>query len=406
MPSRVLIGILFLVVVTPVFSAELTLQHSEDRLRALHESAEQVNGELFRVREELRRSQLRLSVLQQRSTKLQQEEERLQRQLDDVFRELLDVEEEAQAILDQHDRLQQRREARIVAMDSLGVFSSPKGQLFQFVSLSLGGSAPSPGEEADLSILMERVQRADNELQQQAAKLLEQLHGRQEQERELLARQQQLYNEIREERAALADIFVEREQEMQALREKQREGRLAVMKFQAEALRLETALSSWESRQIPEPRVSGRAKRRVLVQPSEPAHSLPSLAAGSLSPPMFGEIERAFQEGEAGDPLRKGIVFRARADHQSERSAVSPVADGLVRFVGRLPFFGNSVILEHQPGELSLYGNMERVLVEEGTFAPDDRALGQVAAGETLYLELRIGGKAINPAPLLRQDAS
>ncbi len=79
---------------------------------------------------------------------------------------------------------------------------------------------------------------------------------------------------------------------------------------------------------------------------------------------------------------------------------------GEVVFVGRKPFYGYTVILDHGGGEQTLYGHIEESLVSVGDLVDKGQAIARVgssgrATGPHLHFEVRRNNKAVDPLPYL-----
>ncbi len=79
---------------------------------------------------------------------------------------------------------------------------------------------------------------------------------------------------------------------------------------------------------------------------------------------------------------------------------------GEVVFVGRRPFYGYTVILDHGRGEQTLYGHIEESLVKVGELVDKGQAVARVgssgrATGPHLHFEVRRNNRAVDPLPYL-----
>ena len=82
---------------------------------------------------------------------------------------------------------------------------------------------------------------------------------------------------------------------------------------------------------------------------------------------------------------------------------VHPIFQGPVLFAGPLEGYGNLIIVGHGKEYHSLYGHLDKMLVQTGDYVHEHQAIGLSGdsgslIGETLYLELRHKGKPIDPA--------
>lgn len=123
-----------------------------------------------------------------------------------------------------------------------------------------------------------------------------------------------------------------------------------------------------------------------------PAHSLPW--------PVSGKILRPF--GRERDPqlgtwtVRQGVSFASALG-----SAVGAIAPGKVIFTGPFRSYGKVVIVDHGGGFFSVYGDLAEIVKEKGDAV---RAREKLAdAGERVYLEIRRGIEALDPADWLER---
>lgn len=79
---------------------------------------------------------------------------------------------------------------------------------------------------------------------------------------------------------------------------------------------------------------------------------------------------------------------------------------GVVTTVGYLPFYGNTVIIDHGGGYKTLYGHTSEYLVSKGDTVEKGQPIARVGStgrstGPHLHFEVRINDKAVNPIPYL-----
>ncbi|MBI4059907.1 MAG: peptidoglycan DD-metalloendopeptidase family protein [Elusimicrobia bacterium] len=140
----------------------------------------------------------------------------------------------------------------------------------------------------------------------------------------------------------------------------------------------------------------GRAGRRrgrsAGARLARPAHSLPWPVDGKVLRPYGRE-----RDEELGTwTVRQGVVFASRAG-----AAVGAVASGSVIFAGPFRSYGKIVIVDHGGEFFSVYGELAQIVKEKGD---DVRANEKIAsAGERMYLEIRRGSEALDPAEWLER---
>ncbi len=139
-----------------------------------------------------------------------------------------------------------------------------------------------------------------------------------------------------------------------------------------------------------------------------------SEARGRLKLPVAGTLLRRFNEADAAGVRRPGILI---ATHP--QALVSNPWPATLRYRGPLPGYGIVVILEPDAGSLLILAGLAQAWGEVGDVleagaplgimggeAPDAEGFFQNAVNgtgpgqtETLYMELRLGEKPVDPAP-------
>lgn len=140
---------------------------------------------------------------------------------------------------------------------------------------------------------------------------------------------------------------------------------------------------------------------------------------GTIALPVQGAVLRRFNEADSAGVVRPGLVIAARP-----RALVTTPVAATVRFRGPLLDYGNVVILEPAADVLFVLAGLAEVFGEVGEVLPQgtpvgmmggeqpdvDAILTESASGagasrsETLYLEVREGQSAIDPAAWFALD--
>ena len=199
-----------------------------------------------------------------------------------------------------------------------------------------------------------------------------------------------------------------REQQAQAAaKAKQRREALAAKaaaKAERERLAREAALAQGKPAPPPQPEPAKPAEpepeqvAEVTLAPAAPDGAFRSLK-GRMRAPVAGQVAARFgaKRGDDG-PSWKGVFIKA-----PEGAEVRAVAQGRVVFSRWMRGFGNLVIIDHGNDYLSIYGNNQSVLKQEGdavkggdTIATAGNTGGNEESG--LYFELRHLGRAFDPA--------
>ncbi|RJP19628.1 MAG: hypothetical protein C4529_11000 [Deltaproteobacteria bacterium] len=200
------------------------------------------------------------------------------------------------------------------------------------------------------------------------------------------------------ERKRLADIEKEKkgkQKELRALRAK-------IARMEAVVSRVERQAKERDRRRRKkEPRGTGG-----VASPPEapkPPGRFASLAGG-LSSPLPGRVVSRF--GKQHDPTFDVTIENRGVEIEGPSGApVKSVARGEVAFAGAVSGFGNVLILQHGTGLFSVYGKLERFAVKQGEEVPRGAVVGRLqespSGKSVLYLEMRAGGTAIDPASVI-----
>jgi len=128
----------------------------------------------------------------------------------------------------------------------------------------------------------------------------------------------------------------------------------------------------------------------------------PKIASSSdLALPVSGKVVRGF--GMVVDPIDNMERFHSGIDIAAPvGSAVKAVKEGKVARVGDSPVLGRYVLLEHQAGSFSLYGELARAVVTEGQTVSSGQVIGEVGttgdiSGGGLHFEIRENNKLVDP---------
>ena len=144
-----------------------------------------------------------------------------------------------------------------------------------------------------------------------------------------------------------------------------------------------------------------------------------SSVRGSVPLPVAGQVLRGYNEPDAAGIVRPGILIATRP-----RALVTTPVSATIRYAGPLLDYGNVIILEPAADTLWVIAGLAEVFGEVGQIVPDGTPIGlmggqitppqailtesaQGSAGqrsETLYLEVRDGQSAVNPADWFAYD--
>ena len=125
---------------------------------------------------------------------------------------------------------------------------------------------------------------------------------------------------------------------------------------------------------------------------------------GALDWPVQGRVIGFFGQPSnrvGGGAIRNGIEIAADED-----TPVRAIHGGSVGFAGAFTGFGTLVILDHGGNGYSLYGYLASTALEQGQTVETGAEVGRVglapAGPPTLYFEMRIDGRSVNPVQWLK----
>lgn len=86
-----------------------------------------------------------------------------------------------------------------------------------------------------------------------------------------------------------------------------------------------------------------------------------------------------------------------------EGTRLTPAAEGVVIYAGERSGYGNTVIIEHENGMVTLYGHNSRLMVSQGEQIDSDTVVALTgntgrSTGPHLHFEAWLGGKNITPS--------
>lgn len=233
---------------------------------------------------------------------------------------------------------------------------------------------------------------------------------------------------VRQRSARLAELARHEEAERATLRQRQQERQAVLVKLsrQIQAQRRTIETLKQDERRLANVLAALAKKKAAPAGKSPSARTGPSPGAaavpappprdaepvaaggafarlrGRLPWPVKGTIAARFgTRRDEGGLLWKGMFIRA-----PEGADVRAVADGVVVFADWLRGYGNLLIIDHDDGFLSIYGNNQTLLAETGQKVTTGKPVATVGASgglpeSGLYFELRHRGQAFDPGKWL-----
>lgn len=119
-----------------------------------------------------------------------------------------------------------------------------------------------------------------------------------------------------------------------------------------------------------------------------------------LNKPVRGRVVVHFNEKSALGLKSDGWRIRVRGD-----ALVMAPADGTVKFADRFKGFGRVVIMSHKNGYNTVMTNLGEISVMVGQEVLAGEPIGRMDSDKSeMYLEVRRGDKAVDPARLFREE--
>lgn len=128
-------------------------------------------------------------------------------------------------------------------------------------------------------------------------------------------------------------------------------------------------------------------------------------APGTLAWPVSGTITSPF--GYRRNPFGGGMEFHQGLDIAAPMgTTITAAAAGTVISAGWYGGYGNYILIDHGGGMATGYGHCSQIFVSVGQQVQKGQAIGAVGStgastGPHVHFEVRINGKAVDPAPYL-----
>jgi len=145
----------------------------------------------------------------------------------------------------------------------------------------------------------------------------------------------------------------------------------------------------------PQPAVNPPAAATAAATPA-PTATAPQTSASDtarLAQPVSGQIVRSYAPGQ-----NEGVDFAADAG-AAVRAAQAGTVAAVTRDTGQVQI----VVLRHDGGLLTVYANVDDIIVERGTTVSRGQRIASVAAGDSPFLHFEVleGSRRVDPVPYL-----
>ncbi|MEA3510564.1 MAG: peptidoglycan DD-metalloendopeptidase family protein [Actinomycetota bacterium] len=185
----------------------------------------------------------------------------------------------------------------------------------------------------------------------------------------------------------------ELQQASDALQEEYRQQRSLLARYDAEIEEIEVEIASLEKEQSS---IKNLIAARVKAAGSAP---------GSLVRPVPGAISSGF--GPRIHPIYGYELMHSGVDMNGAMGQkIVAAAGGTVFFAGVKGGYGNSIMIDHGGGMVTLYAHQSKFAVSNGQKVDAGQVIGYVGStgvstGPHLHFEVRINGNPVNPAKYL-----
>lgn len=147
----------------------------------------------------------------------------------------------------------------------------------------------------------------------------------------------------------------------------------------------------------PPPKGNLTAEDMNLEAPAAEVHAAAfGRLQGSLRRPVAGSISGRFGQSRPGGGTWKGLFI------STPPAAVHSVAEGTVAYAAPLQGYGNTVIIDHGGGYLSIYTGLSQISAGNGSRVAARQPIGRSGSlpdGDSgLYFEIRYRNQAMNPS--------
>lgn len=355
---------------------EVKRKLAEARTRASELKGEErsILGQLEHTSEQVRLTKQVLSALRQKETRLNKDLKSLEEQL-----------------LATESQLVKQEALMVVRLREI----YKKGGLYQWeVLVSERSFADMAKRYKYMSLITEQDRKLYNNIdgkkrlivrdkQERESKLMTLAQVRGETEREMAnlggdeAKQKKLLSRVQREKASKESL---------------------VKELQESARKLQRIIDQLEKQ-----RKNELARSRTVGTPSAPSYL--ERNQGSLNWPADGKLFSGF--GLKKHEKYNTYIQNNGIDIMSVTGApVRAVAAGKVVYAERFLGYGNVVLIDHQSGFYTLYGNLSDILVPTGSRVENHQQIGTVGGsmdGPILHFEVRKGGKPVDPLQWLNK---
>lgn len=382
MIGRILFWLLLACLLTPLASvtaAEDELDESQNRLDQIQQQIEETLKGLHSKKSESGTLSEDLSRLNVETRRIKRLSKKSSQQLSDLSARLEQQQEKLQNLKEKRDHTEKQIRHRLVILYKTGEVGLIKALLSE---------AESPRDIAEKYAFLSRMVRHDREL----------LIAYRQQSQE----HQAAVNELEALRKKQASLALRHRKEQDALQKARKSKKVLLAEVKQDAKLLEKMLQDLRAKAA---RLNQLVKKLETEQTQPYTESLQGLLPqkGRLLWPVPGKLRVGFGTSRHGDlgTLIESHGFEIGA---TVGTPVSAAANGRVIFAKSLRGYGKLMIVDHGDKYYTLYAHMARFTKQVGGYiaAAEVIAYSGYEGRDSIYFEIRQGGKPIDPAGWLR----
>ena len=382
MIGRILFWLLLACLLTPLASvtaADDELDESQNRLDQIQQQIEETLKGLHSKKSESGTLSEDLSRLNVETRRIKRLSKKSSQQLSDLSARLEQQQEKLQDIKEKRDHTEKQIRHRLVILYKTGEVGLIKALLSE---------AESPRDIAEKYAFLSRMVRHDREL----------LTAYRQQSQE----HQAAMSELEALRKKQSNLALRHRREQDALQKARKSKKVLLAEVKQDAKLLEKMLQDLRAKAA---RLNQLVKKLETEQTQPYTESLQGLLPqkGRLLWPVPGKLRVGFGTSRHGDlgTLIESHGFEIGA---TVGTPVSAAANGRVIFAKSLRGYGKLMIVDHGDKYYTLYAHMARFTKQVGDYiaAAEAIAYSGYEGRDSIYFEIRQGGKPIDPAGWLR----
>ena len=222
----------------------------------------------------------------------------------------------------------------------------------------------------------------------------------------VVKQQDALKAELTDQRKRIAARVESGRSMVQKIQAEEQKRTQALTGLRAQALRLETVVTSLTEGQARGPEFYSREQPVASARRADEivefnGNGLDALKGSLITPVTDARIKKRFGKQQVAGfkdfVFSKGLEFEVPA-----RTAVRAIGAARVMFTGRMPGYGTILILDHGRRSYSLYGQLGDILVQKGHIVAAGDMIGHSGLAERengshVYFEIRKNGKPVDP---------